>query len=140
MANKLSTVMDNLTTALDGLVEAGTVKAVERTIVVPAREHNPPVVGLVLDDFRRDDQVWVGNALLVIVAARGGGVADEVVIDLVAEVDDVIQTAIDAGNLGGIVDTPHWSNWFTSWGRDTGWSLVGARGTLRIQTVAPLKT
>ena len=94
MANKISTVMDNLTTALGGLVTGGTLKAVKRRIIIPSQEHNPPVLGLVVDDFRREDQIWVATALLMVLGAKGGSLADEVVIDLVAAVDDCLQTVI----------------------------------------------
>lgn len=139
MANRISTVMDNLAAAMETLVAAGTLKAVRRRLIVPSQESNPPVAGLVLDDYRRDGAVWVANALVMVLAARGGEAPDEIILDLVAEADAAIQTAIDAGGLGGAVDSPHWSNWFNAWAKDTGVLQIGSRGTMRIQTVSPLK-
>ena len=138
MANKIDNVVDNITTALGGLVTVGAIKSVKRCVLVPATVHSPPAVGLVVDRVWRETTTWFAELLLMLVANKGGVTVDERITELLAAVDGVICTLIAGGKSGGSIDKPMWDIWYSIGNADSGWSQVGALATLRIRVQDPL--
>lgn len=139
MANKLDTVLDNLQTALAPLVTDGHLQAVVRRLVQPRTEPVLPVLGLVLSRMQRaQGKIWVGTALGMLAARKGAASGDQTVSDLIARAADAIETARDAGSLGGAVDTPVWDTWYQAHNADEPLALVGGLASFRVRVGTPL--
>ncbi len=143
MSNKIDTVVGNIVTKLEELVEAdgtGVFKAVQRAVINALTEINPPIFALAVDRLQCDQGTWTAHVLLQIAANRGGSAADTTVTDLIAEADAKIRELAAAGTAGGGIDQIIWDPWYTP-GRSSGYlDHVGAIGALRIRVDNPLKT
>jgi hypothetical protein len=133
MANKLSTVLGAIKAKLEELVADGTVKKIRRRPIIAPQENNPPVVGLVLDKFKRAGRNWDATALVMIVVKAGEGEAEEAAVEMVKLVDGKIDAAAKSGTAGGAIDTPEWQTWAIPAGEDTGLQIAGALGTVRLR-------
>ena len=138
MANKISTVLDNIATKLAELVASGTLKAVQRTVINPLKAQNTPVVGLAISRLSRADQIWNADVLLMLLARTGDDTPDEAVIDLVGAVDAKIAALREAGTAAGALDLPVWDLWHHPNAGHL--QRVGAIGGLRIRVEDPLVT
>ena len=138
MANKISTVVDNIEAGLAALVP-DTIHAVKRKVINAQTEKNPPVLGISVSRFWRSaDDNWHAMVLLQLVTRKGGDSVDDATIDLAGAVAANIQATIDAGDIGGHVDKPVFDTWHNRSGEHL--ALVGVVATLDIEITGPLTT
>ena len=138
VANKVDTVADNITTALQALVTAGTLKAVRRQVILPFGEINPPVVGLVIADLARQTLDWTATVTIMLVANKGGVSCDERVTELVAVIDGAISALATGGSAGGSIDCPRWDFWYAAQNAGQPLQHVGALASLRVRVEDPI--
>lgn len=143
MANKIDTVMDNIETKLNELVQAdgsGVFKALQRAVINALTTVNPPIFAVAVDHLQCDQGTWTAYVLLQIAANRGGSAADSTVTDLIAEADAQIRALAGSGAAGGGIDQIIWDPWYRPGNNPAHLDHVGAIGSLRIRVEGTLKT
>lgn len=137
MSNKVTTAMDNLEAALAALIDAGTLRAVERRVIGAGAEPRP-MAAVVLTRLAREDTTWTAELLLQLAAASGRD-ADEAIVELVADVDAALTAFIDGGSAGAAFDRPAFEIWYART-NDGLFARVGAMAALRLRVQDPLST
>ena len=142
MANKLDNAVVAIIAALQGdLVKAdgtGVLKSVERRVVIPG-EANVPAAGVVMARFHREDTTWIGEVLVTLVTNKGGLGLDTSVTEICAEIDASIETLVNNGTAGVVIDQPMFDPWYHATNANSPLCHVGATGSLRIRGESPLK-
>ena len=144
----MATTIDTAVTALQTAITAalgpapGTaaIAACRRKYIIPAREHDRPVVGLIIDRGRRlggldDNAKWETTVLVQILAAAEREDAEAACLELLAAVLAVVDAVNGGGSAGGFWDLPAWEYW-TEMNAPT--VPCGVLMTLRLRTDGPL--
>jgi len=137
MANKLTTVIDNIETALKTIGNL----TVKRGLINPLTEKNPPVVSLAASRFRRRDDTWMCELLIQAVAVRDSATdPDEAAANLAADMQDKIDGIVNAGTAGGWIAEPTWECWYAAASGDFPARPVGVLGLTTVRIDGALKS
>jgi hypothetical protein len=139
MANKISTVVNTLLTAVQPLVTAGTLKRAFVGVALPETCKNAPELGVEISEFWRDDhgRDWIAEITWTLVVDTKWNADSRAVIDVVKAVQAALDAKIDsAEGAGGNVHRPRWQTWGDILKRNK--QLCGAQATQIVTVTDPL--
>lgn len=137
MANRLNTTYEAIKAAIETLVADGHLREVDSSVLIPARDRSKAPRGSVLLSraYRSQGNTWVGEVTILALLRARDQVQD--VTDMMARLDDAIETLRAAGTAGAQIHNPTWDYWYDTTG-ESGAALVGVMGGVRITLRGPL--
>ena len=135
MSNKLSPVRTKIETALKTLVVSGDLKAVKRGAINMLEEPSLPVLGIAEGRFWRKGSCWTEILELRIGVKSSDGTLDDA-IELSALIEGKLETLINSGTAGGVIQKPTFDCWHNVTGNKN--AIVVIKASVEITVETPL--